>query len=380
MSQRTDLAHLFRLTMPELEDRAKDSLERINTRIERATQLGRDLTEREQKLCQDDRAELASLKDAIETREQLDERHALLNDAVAEYHGRRQDGRFTPTLLVSESNLRAHAEALREGRPFGAVEVVETRTQVAVSDMGSEGGWHAGAPNQPRHLITFAGVPVTPLTGKTASVPKYTGPTGAAGAAEGSNHGEFDSVEVVNLTAARFGRWTDVSSVVNELDDLQGINAMHGWGIARDLDLLAVDAIETAASTPATPLDSLEQAVRQAILEVAAATYSDESQLVVFGTPEDVSLLTGTTPTNGQDVASVSVRFNGARIYPSVAGSAGQVTVFAPNAWRVFQTPLQSASVIDPASGANKFGSWMHSTELANQIVGSAAAVATTGS
>ena len=47
--------------------------------------------------------------------------------------------------------------------------------------------------------------------------------------------------------------------------------------------------------------------------------------------------------------------------------------MFALNTFRVFQTPLQSASLIDPADGSNKFGSWWHSTGVAQQIVGSAA-------
>ena len=53
------------------------------------------------------------------------------------------------------------------------------------------------------------------------------------------------------------------------------------------------------------------------------------------------------------------------------------MAVFAANAFRCFQTRLQSASLIDPSSGANKFGSWLHSTGVAEQIVGSAVAVAT---
>ena len=50
--------------------------------------------------------------------------------------------------------------------------------------------------------------------------------------------------------------------------------------------------------------------------------------------------------------------------------------MFAPGSFRVFQTRLQSASLIDPTDGSNKFGSWLHSTGVAQQIVGSAAAVA----
>jgi len=91
-------------------------------------------------------------------------------------------------------------------------------------------------------------------------------------------------------------------------------------------------------------------------------------------------MLTGTVPTNGGDVESLAQRYNGARLYPCTSANPGQVTVFAPWAFRCFQSNLQSASVTDPAFGAQKFGSWLHSTELGNQIVGSAVAVATSGS
>jgi hypothetical protein len=110
---------------------------------------------------------------------------------------------------------------------------------------------------------------------------------------------------------------------------------------------------------------------------VPAATYSDESQLVIVGTPADLSELTGTAPANATDLGSVPVQFNGAKLYPSTAATAGQVTVFAPGSFRVFQTRLQSATLNDPTDGSNKFGSWVHSTSVAQQIVGSAAAVAT---
>ncbi len=151
---------------------------------------------------------------------------------------------------------------------------------------------------------------------------------------------------------------------------------MHAWGIARDLDLLAVTAVQTAASTPAV-LEDLDQQVRQAILSVAAATYSDESQLVIVGTPADLSLLTGTTPSN----ATIWAR---SRCGSTVRGSTRATRrppirspYSRPAAFRVFQTRLQSASLIDPTDGSNKFGTWIHSTGVAQQIVGSAAAVAT---
>lgn len=378
---RTDPEHLATLSMSELEHAASSALERVETRSTRAQASNRDLTAREAELSDADRSELVALKSEIESRERnfemVEARGRQVQAAADARNVETRSAPFRPTLLVGDDHLAEHATALREGRPYGAV---ETRALVtAGGDLGSAGAWAPGTPNEPRYLIQFAGIPVSPLTGKTAQVPQYTGPAGASGADEAVAHGEYDTVNPVSLSALRFGRWTNVSALANVVDDLSGVNQMHAWGIARDLDKLAVAAIETAASTPAViaTLGVLEQTVRQAILSVAAATYSDEGQLVIVGTPADLAPLTGTTPTNGTDRASIVSRFGGALLYPSTAATAHQVSVFAPNAFRVFQTRLQSASLIDPTDGSNKFGSWLHSTAVAEQIVGAALAVAT---
>jgi len=386
MSRKTDPEYLAALSDSELDHNLASAVDRYETRCHRAYHEDRSLTGREEKLMHDDKDEMSALNAEIERRSANAEEVERMEREGAERRREIQqaiDGivaarsaPFRPTLLVSDRHLEQHAAALREGRPFGAVEV-ETRARVTVAgDLGSAGAWDPGQPNEPRHLIPFAGIPVSELTGRTAQVPAYTGPTGAAGVDESTAHGEYDAINPVSLNGLRYGRWTLVSALANVVDDLRGVNMMHAWGIARDLDLLAVDAVETAASTPAV-LSDLEGQVREAILAVAAATYSDESQLVIVGTPADLALLTGTTPANATDLGSVPVQFNGAKLYPSTAATADQVSIFAPSAFRVFQTRLQSASLIDPTDGSNKFGIWVHDTGVAQQIVGSAAAVAT---
>ena len=141
-----------------------------------------------------------------------------------------------------------------------------------------------------------------------------------------------------------------MSALANVVDDLVGLNRMHSCAIARDLDRLAVSAEAAAASLGVGA--GIEENVRAAILTVAAQTYSDETQLVVIGTPADLAELTGTTPANADDLGSYAVRFAGAKLYPTLAASPDVLTVFAPGGFRVFQAPLQSASLIDPASGA----------------------------
>ena len=154
-------------------------------------------------------------------------------------------------LLVSDVHLRSHAEAVREGRTFGAVEeLYGFKAKVTVAtDMGSPGSWGAGAILDPITLRRFAGIPVEELTGATAQMPSLTLPAGAAGVAESTAHGEFDAIDVANLTTLRYGRWSDVTSFVDEFTNLRSINQAHGVGIARDLNLVDLTAIQTVAGS-----------------------------------------------------------------------------------------------------------------------------------
>ena len=369
---KNDIEQLSQLPPDQLEERIALCRNRVETRAQRCTDEKRDLTDREADLTEDDRAELGALRDALQLRSRNAERAKRIGRAIDQATEARSAPWLGPSLLVSPANIEQHAAALADGRPYGAI---ETRARVtAASDLGSAGGWDPGSPNEPRHLIPFAGIPVSKLTGRTAQVPAYTGPTPAAGVDEDTEHGEYDAVAPVNLTALRYGRWSEVSALANVVDDLVGLNRMHAWGIARDLDSLAVAAVEGAAGMLGVSVD-IEEHVRQAILTVAANTYSEETQLVVIGTPADLSELTGTTPANADDLGSHAVRFAGAKLYPTTAATPDVLTVFAPGGFRVFQAPLQSASLVDPADGSHKWGSWMHSTGVAEQIVGSAVMV-----
>jgi hypothetical protein len=378
MTSKSDVDQLAALPAEIIEERINLARLRVETRAHRAADEHRDLSEAEGELCADDVRELSALSDALQLRSRNAERRENAGGEIQSMIDGRADTRsqpaFQPGLLVSDRNLEAHATALRDGRSYGAI---ESRSRVtAGADLGSAGAWAPGTPNEPLHLIAFAGIPVSELTGKTAQVPVYSAPAAAAGVDEGADHGEYDAVDPANLTALRYGRWSEVSALANVVDDLSGLNRMHAWGISRDLDAMAVAAIQTAAGSAAV-LTALEQQVRGAILAIAANTYTDPASLVVLGRPDAVAALTGTMPTNGGDVGSVSVRFNGARIYPTNSAAANRLVVFAPGSFRTFQTRLQSASAIDPASGANKFGSWIHGTGVAAQIPGSALAVST---
>jgi hypothetical protein len=110
-------------------------------------------------------------------------------------------------------------------------------------------------------------------------------------------------------------------------------------------------------------------------LKVAAATLSEPEDVVVFGTSAALAVVTGYAPASGGDRGSVTTRIYGARVYVHEAATAGNIYCFNPRAFRVFSSRLRSASVIDPTTGGNKFGQWLHSTPAGMGGVGGAAGV-----
>lgn len=283
-----------------------------------------------------------------------------------------------PSLLVSPDNIAKHVEAMNEGRSFGAMEEQRALVQInpaAATGMGGASAYGQTGTREPRHLILVAGIPVQQLTGVSATMAKYTLPSAAAGVNETTAHGEYDAVTDVPLTAVRYGRWSAVSAAVRSFNPLANLVNAHAIGIAKDLDKLAAGNIETAAGTPAAYAADIPGNVRNTVLSVAANVLGDPTELVIFGQPSAIALLGDTTPANAKDIASVANRFNGALLYPTAEAAAGQLTVFHPASFLVFQSKLQSASTIDPKDGSNAFGAWLHSTPVGQGLAGSALAV-----
>jgi hypothetical protein len=174
----------------------------------------------------------------------------------------------------------------------------------------------------------------------------------------------------------RYGRWTEITSFVDAFDELTIINRAHGIGIARDLNLADLTAIQTAAgSVTAFASGAEDKNVRIAILKVAAAALVDPADVVIFGTSAALGVVTGYAPASGDDRGTVATRIYGARAYVTEQATAGNVYAFAPVGFRTFSDRLRSAATIDPASGKNKFGQWLHSTPAGVAVVGAAAGV-----
>jgi len=158
--------------------------------------------------------------------------------------------------------------------------------------------------------------------------------------------------------------------------NLQILNRAQAVGIARDLNLLDVTAIQTAAGTVTAFSASLvDLNLRVAIMKVAAAALVDPQDVVVFGTSAALGVVNGYAPASGDDRASVTTRIYGARVYVTESALAGNVYAFAPTGFQVFSDRLRSSSTIDPKNGGVTFGQWIHSTGPAVAIVGAAAGV-----
>ena len=59
--------------------------------------------------------------------------------------------------------------------------------------------------------------------------------------------------------------------------------------------------------------------------------------------------------------------------------TAGELTVFFPGGFRAFATPVASATVVDPTTGQQRFGSWMI-YGMAQSLAGAAITVDAGGS
>jgi hypothetical protein len=359
-----------------LEDDLERRSGRLNAMVRAAKEDGRDLTDAEVATALEHRNAIEKAEDQREALRQAatELRNRQIFQAMDEAAGRQPHRTGHSPLLVSEVHLRSHADAIRAGSVFGAEEEleVETRATVAVAtDMGSPGAWDAGQIRQPVTLRQFARIPNATLTGATAQMPSVTLPAGGAGVAETVNHGEYDTIDVANLTTLRYGRWTAVTSFADAFDELQVINRAHAVGVARDLNLLDATAIIAAASSvTAFSATVLDQNVRAAILKVAAAALVEPTDVVLIGSSTALAVVNGFSPASGEDRGSVTVRVYGARTYVHEPTTAGNVYAFAPSAFQTFSDRLRSASTIDPKSGGVTFGSWLHSTAPGVAIVG----------
>jgi hypothetical protein len=180
----------------------------------------------------------------------------------------------------------------------------------------------------PRLLHVTAGVPTQRVDAVLAQHPTFTLPTASASVAETVSLGEYDDSTAGSVTLARYGRWTDLSRESLIGADVGALSAMHRIGIAKDLDLALINAVETAAGSAVAFSADVPAAIRGAMASVIDATAAaDAADLIVLVHPDNAALLQDVSPIGGQSMSEGFQRFSGAQVYASSAVNTGFMTV-----------------------------------------------------
>ena len=349
------IQELAALPLADLEQRASETAVRAQELLERPQFLGRDMTADEVNVLHAEKAELEQLRCAIALAEEregagqaatVQERAGQIHSAMSAAQGR---GRSLSPLLPSAANVDILERARRS---FHGVGTIEDRSALTTAEMGTAVEYGPAGLMAPRSLWRSSGIPtVEPPAGYAATVPQFTIPSGTSLVAEGSDHAEFDDVQPDTVQLARTGAWSDASAEAMISSSVAEISQAHARIMARDADLALITKLEGGDSG---------LSVDEAMLTVADTAAVDVSSLWIVGPVAELAALVGNavfTPTSGPDVESFASRYGGAAVYVSAAASA--VTVFSPQGFRAFATPLGNAVVVNPQDGSVRFGSWM---------------------
>lgn len=205
---------------------------------------------------------------------------------------------------------------------------LEQRAALTTTTFGAPRAWGANILDGPRLLHSVAGIPVQPTDAVLAHVPNLTLPTAQGSVGENVSLSEYAASTAGSVTLARFGRWTDLSAESNIGTDAGALTAMHRIGVAKDLDKVLIDSVETAAGAAVAFTADVPAAIRKAMAQVIDNTAAaDASQLVILTHPDNAALLQDVSPIGGQTMAEAFQRFSGALVYASSAVNTGFMTV-----------------------------------------------------
>jgi len=205
----------------------------------------------------------------------------------------------------------------------------EERAAITTALAGGRRQWASAMTAGPRLLHMVAGVPQDRNVGAVAAQhPVITLPTAAAGVAETVSLAEFASSTAGSVTLLRFGRWTDITRELQISASVEPFLQAHQLGIARDLDKVLIDAVETAAGGAVGFVADVPGQIRKqvaAVIDNTAATGADD--VVILVNPADASLIQAVSPTGGVTIGERFERFAGAIVYPSAAVNTGFMTI-----------------------------------------------------
>lgn len=227
--------------------------------------------------------------------------------------------------------LQAAVNTRTRGRFDADLTVEQLRIQNAALTTGTFGQpqeWGANVLTGPRILHMTAGVPRQPIDAVLAEFPQLTIPSASASVGEGVSLTEYASSTAGSVVLGRFGRFTDLTTESQVGTNAGAILAMHQVGIAKDLDKVLIDAVDTAAGVAIAFDADVPAAIRKSMATVLDATAEDSPErLVILAHPDNVNLLQDVAPVGGETIAERFQRFSGALVYPSSAVATGFMIV-----------------------------------------------------
>jgi len=217
-------------------------------------------------------------------------------------------------------------QAALDARTAGRFEAADTeqRAALATTTYGAPRAWGSNVISGPRLLHVAAGVPQQPTDAVLAQIPNLTLPTASASVGENVTLAEYAASTAGSVTLARFGRWTDLSRESQIGASADALVAMHQIGVAKDLDLALVTAVNTAAGSAVAFTADVPAAVRKAQAQVIDNTAAaDAASLVILVHPDNAALLQDVAPIGGITIAEGFQKFSGSLVYPSSAVPTG---------------------------------------------------------
>ncbi|MGH3482128.1 MAG: hypothetical protein ACRDPQ_02720 [Nocardioidaceae bacterium] len=282
-------------------------------------------------------------------------------------------GRFDP-YMIERQGFTETDEALREGRQYRWAQPLNAT--LTTGDVGEPAGWGDAVPGRVRMLHLVAGVPRQGLEARIAEHPSFTLPTATAGVGEGVSLTEYDTAAPGTVTLLRYGRFSDLSTESLVGASAEGLNQVHQVGVAKDLDKVLIDAVETDAGAAVAFAADVPAAIRKQMAVIQDATQCAAEDLTIITHPDNAALLQDVTPASGSDVGEGFVRFSGALVYPSSAQTTGQMVIANLRfGCKYFQAGGETLDVdYAPKTGIRTYASWVLAGFGTNLVTGYAKA------
>jgi hypothetical protein len=342
MSAVTNVETLAQLSYDELDSRISSAASRMTTRLQRAQDGERDLTPREADLCADDRAELAALKDALESKRRDSEAAERLQLATRASQVQHAIDHTPNPDRVETRALAEFADAIAEGRP---IRLAVDHRAITSANAGARGAVALEALGRPNWLYNDAGVPFAVADALTVQGPLYHALVAQTSTAEDTTKPSMADPTPASATLKAFG----VTQIVTDQVIRFGVGPVAVTERLASESIFSVNAATatafvTAAGTPAAHTGTASQSADLAIATVWAATAARPTALLV--NPADYPSLSAKASVGpGDTIGAEIIRFNGCPLIVNSSITAGVAIAVNGRAFSAHGTDVLLASL-----------------------------------